>query len=95
MSEFKGTKQNWRLEQSLFYETDKVVLSDHRAICRISIEDEESKHNALLISKAPELLNTLQDISNFITDNGIDRIKELEDYYLNKINRLIKETTEL
>ena len=46
MSEFKGTKQNWRLEQSLFYETDKVVLSDYRAICRISIEDEESKQKA-------------------------------------------------
>lgn len=39
MSEFKGTNENWRLEQSLFYKTDKVILSNHRAICRITIDD--------------------------------------------------------
>lgn len=82
--EFKGTKGKWSLEQSFFYKTDKVVWSDHKAICRITIDDKDSMANALLISKSKELLEMLINIKDYL---GSDKREDVE--------KLIKQATEI
>ena len=109
--EFKGTKRNWNLVKSLSnpaYNVTGTNLGGKFKIARcpyfvnphseeLTFKDEqESKHNALLISKAPELLECLiellshyedvvkGDFSPFALRSVIDQTKEL-----------IKQATEL
>jgi hypothetical protein len=85
MSEFKGTKGKWEL----FRQDDDIYIetkSGNAAICLIvgGAGLEQDKANALLISKAPEMLDKLKDIKDYL---GSDKRQEVE--------QLIKEATEL
>ena len=80
MSEFKGTKTEWELLKG----TSLLGVQIGKTIFGISNITEETKANALLISKAPEMLEMLQSIFNY---GGVANFDNLE--------QLIKEATEL
>ena len=79
--EFKGTKGKW------YRGIGTVVVSMSSQIKvsnALGLTYEEAKANALLISKAPEMLHMLKDIKDYL---GSDKRSEVE--------QLIKEATEL
>lgn len=82
--EFKGTKGKWVVEKT--HEKGKWIQSEDGGYCAISAGStlEESKANALLISKAPEMLEMLKDIKDYL---GSDKRTEVE--------LLIKEATQI
>jgi hypothetical protein len=83
MTQFKGTEGKWKM----FKEFSKCysVESDSYIICNtVTKLYPTDKANALLISKAPELLEMLEDIVNYGGVANFDKIKQL-----------IKEATEL
>jgi len=86
--EFKGTKGKWSIT------TDNEIgilisgfnpLSDITTVHRYGFQEEEDA-NALLISKAPEMLEFIDVIAN--TENIYQHLRE-------KAQQLIKEATEL
>ena len=97
MSEFKGTKGSWRQINTMGNKQDKdcfykVVRNENsNAIAEVKgvhygIPNEECIYNALLISKAPEMLEMLI------------KLRDKEDWDINDfmdIEQLIKEATEL
>jgi predicted Zn-dependent peptidase len=99
MSEFKFTKGKWSANKlSILNENSRVITQcylmtfEHDKRGR-QIPDTIGYYNALLISKAPEMLEMLQEIitdwefgneDNFIMANNIDKAK-----------KIIKEATEL
>jgi len=96
MAEFKGTKGKWEIEDIKSpYETT-INSSEYRIAEVKHFEGEnfndpiekEAKANALLISKAPEMLEMLQDILEQRLD-GRDYVS------ISDIQNLIKESTEL
>lgn len=80
--EFKETKGKWWM-------INHIVTSEKgQDIAEVFDSlDEENMANCQLISKAPEMLNMLQDILE-AQDNG-------ETYHSYKIEQLIKEATEI
>lgn len=106
--EFKGTKGKWELyfdDRSL----EKYIKTEHKFIARVGFGNEENNANALLISKAPEMLEMLQKAKV-----ELSRIKgammahpdctegsEFDDYtnsaeeIENEIEQLIKQATEI
>jgi hypothetical protein len=75
--EFKGTKGKWVLSID--------PLENCNIICgNFYIGESRNKYDALLISKAPELLEMLKDIKDYL---GSDKREQVE--------QLIKEATEL
>ena len=91
--EFKGTKGKWDTMWDFSKGWDKRCLSivtdmenDYDIIANVVIyENEEIEQaNALLISKAPEMLEMLKDIKDYL---GSD--------VRMKVDKLIKEATEL
>lgn len=104
--EFKGTKGRWVLSssenlngrllfviQNAFYDSKPSDLLIH--ITSFS-EVEIQKANALLISKAPEMLEMLKKISEFI--DGYENVNywaRLLQREVPEIKQLIKEATEL
>lgn len=88
MSEFKGTKSKWdifRQDNDIYIETE----SGNAAICSIvgGVGLEQDEANALLISKAPEMLEMLQYLS--------EKLGTAFEMEKQEINQLIKEATEL
>ena len=85
MSEFKGTKGKWVVEKT--HEKGKWIQNEDGGYCAISAGStkEESEANALLISKAPEMLQMLIDIRDTL-ENG-------DTPHIYKIDELIKEAT--
>ena len=86
MSEFKGTKGKWIVFSNAKYSDVVKIKSD-----KGSPTFRENEANALLISKAPEMLEMLikiEDILNYDTIEGNSPIQE-------NIYKLIKEATEL
>jgi hypothetical protein len=89
--EFKGTREKWEL----YYRNSRCCISqgENKAICDVwgegvsNITNEEMTHNALLISKAPEMLKMLIEVSKH-HKGGHSEIGY-------KIKQLIKEATEL
>ncbi len=92
MYEFKGTKGPWSVHdwdgcleivagENINPNTVATILNRHKEIVNCY---SESEANALLISKAPELLEMLKDIKDYL---GSDRRQEVE--------QLIKEATEI
>lgn len=81
--EFKGTKGKW--EVYIGWNQDGVASTESGvSICRISRHlTEEEKANALLISKAPEMLEMLNvvlqelEAPDSMSSNLPDKIKEL------------------
>jgi hypothetical protein len=90
MNEFKGTKGKWELLKDNYFceiQTKKPLKS----ICAINSNLEEHLYNALLISKAPEMLDMLQLCKEYFllkTDTFSEERAEA-------IGQLIKEATKL
>ena len=92
--EFKGTKGKWNFkeldEMLSIFEKGKDV--DQHSICGIWSTTNESKANAQLISKAPEMLEMLIKITNQIDNEHIsDWLLELQDNAI----QLIEEATKI
>jgi hypothetical protein len=96
--EFKGTKGKWELSNNKTHGRQMIDLGEFKGSIDVwyhsgdSMTKEEAEANALLISKAPEMLEMLKKINHTITlhgkiDNGSDLHKNL--------TQLIKESTEL
>lgn len=94
--EFKGTKGKWVFRNKNNSSFSIEVIDKSFAEVYVSLDADdiyEAKANALLISKAPEMLEMLQiylaDLNNIIppSDAQRNRIQDVE--------QLIKEATEL
>lgn len=94
--EFKGTKGKWIVdhEESGFNKYHQlctpISTKGFIGFCEIYGDDEESKANALLISKSPEMLEMLQKIHLKLTDSDTINYDDYEE-----LEQLIKEATEL
>jgi hypothetical protein len=99
MSEFKGTKGKW--EKTLNYIGEGfyiyTIYVNKKRICDIRrlnpmgvIDIEEQKANALLISKAPEMLEMLNKLVERLEENDLGRLNAVS-----QAKQLIKEATEL
>jgi hypothetical protein len=87
MTNFKGTKGNWILRQFPEGQMSVRTMDDYREICVSRLNNyEELKANLLLISKAPEMLEMLEELSVVLV-----RFPEIH----KMVNKLIKEATEL
>jgi protein-disulfide isomerase len=86
MSEFKGTKGKWNYskEYLTIVDQDRYGIAQENGIRNSS----EWEANALLISKAPEMLEMLNEILLETDPHGQSK-------QYNKIEQLIKEATEL
>ena len=84
MSEFKGTKTGWELLKG----TSLLGVQIGKTIFGISNINEVTKANALLISKAPEMLEMLKRCEYWISACNED------ENILKDISELIKEATE-
>lgn len=97
--EFKGTKGKWELSTAASggISIDSIDPKDglNFEVCEVwginndMVHSEESKANALLISKAPEILEMLIDIVNANNKGNLEHLN----FY--QIEQLIKEATEL
>ena len=98
MSEFKGTKGKWKIENIKSPFETAINSSEYRIAAVKHYEgknfndpiEKEAKANALLISKAPEMLEMLQEfVLDF--DNGL-----IDDFQItrDRFEKLIKEATE-
>lgn len=86
MSEFKGTKETW-FKSGL----EIVSMPSQVKIAKVSGSNyEEAKANALLISKAPEMLEMLIELKDTLADG---RTFGYNDY--DRVEKLIKEASEL
>ena len=100
MTNFKGTKAKWFVEQDSYSNGWIAITSDRdsdydRMVCTIygpltnvlGVLPEKTLANALLISKAPEMLEMLEEIikTQLLGGSTIE----------SKIEKLIKEATEL
>ncbi|AZA49765.1 hypothetical protein EG346_16960 [Chryseobacterium carnipullorum] len=93
--EFKGTKGNWTQKHGDVYSD---IQEGDDAICDVyKYNTEEGEANALLISKAPEMLEMLKQISK--TAEKIWEIEQDSPFFdeidFAEIDDLIKEATEL
>ena len=90
MTQFKGTKGKWVV--TLESDNRTVVNGDHEVDISIDVwhwnEDIEGKANALLISKAPEMLEMLEEL--IITLKHYGEVEKLQE-----VRNLIKEATEI
>ena len=110
--EFKGTKEKWEVFTDSYTNEITIYPSDSTvAICSVANTYERNKYDALLISKAPEMLEKLSEIVNILdikcTDgcvnktwgdfqNGNGEDVGLEiDKFIKDTEQLIKEATEL
>jgi len=91
MSNFKGTKGKWDISstnQDQIESQDGINICDCWSMGDNRFPDElEMKANALLISKAPEMLEVLENIEN---DNG-----SIPAFIWEWIQKVIKSATEL
>lgn len=95
MTSFKGTKGKWKIHKGSHYFSVKYEENERGSINLFMISEdykgshslvEECKANALLISKAPEMLDMLEYFveNNMLSITGEEMAKQL-----------IKEATEL
>ena len=90
------TKGKWRLSNGKKNKSIKVSGDEWSSFCKIYFLNsgdkiDETKANALLISKAPEMLEMLQKV---VDEYYSDEI-EADRTFINKIKQLIKEATEI
>ena len=104
--EFKGTKSKWYINRF-----GNVVTENEEVAYMPSLTNKEYKEaNALLISKAPEMLDMLEELCENLAfqldrlgvcgeGDGIGRKADVESYggteLLHKAKQLIKEATEI
>ena len=91
MSQFKGTKGKWEVTpyQNVYCEINKIC-----AIGDLGEITEEVKANALLISKAPEMLDILKKLDILFEHTDLNNKPTFKDLF-EKTKQLIKEATEL
>ena len=97
MANFKGTKGKWKVNKGSHYFSVKYEENERGTINLFMISEdykgshslvEECEANALLISKAPEMLEMLEDLITILKHYAeIEKIEQLR--------KLIKEATEL
>ena len=89
MTNFKGTKGKWVFDDEDIFSLDineiptKILANNPKPY-----SSDEWEANALLISKAPEMLEMLEHIVKKLDGNGFPNLQS-------KIQQLIKESTEL
>ena len=95
MTNFKGTKGKWQEHKNAFCcvisDTGILVANCGGRTSNINPDDliSEQKANALLVSKAPEMLDMLENLSfHFYETDFYPKIRK-------QIEKLIKESTEL
>jgi len=87
--ETKHTSGKWELDvQSTF---QLAVVCNNKAICFIPKMADNHEANALLISKAPELLEELQSML-FLFDRGLNE-DSVGKQACNRVRELIKQST--
>ena len=96
MSEFKGTKGKWIIDTDESYLNDYGVLATPISIENFMIgfidvygDQKEDKANALLISKAPKMLEMLELLYSDLKQGALPNENELK-----SLGDLIKEATE-
>ncbi|QHC84954.1 hypothetical protein AS589_09315 [Empedobacter brevis] len=100
---FNGTKGEWKVDSSF---AEMVIDSNNDDICKVSYRllnsKYEYKYNALLISKAPEMLEKLQESTEVIKWYMENSTSELPETFFNiganqieQNELLIKQATEL
>lgn len=89
MTKFKGTKGKWKVVFDK-HDYELKVRNEETTICMVKPKshDDEEEANALLISKAPEMLEILVRTSNLIDSLNCSVL-------VDEIEQLIKEATEL
>lgn len=99
MSKFKGSKGEWKFEYDNSSSEWFDIFSDNGSLLSRNYNDklksfEEIKANALLISKAPKMLEMLKSVleiqKSYIGSANIELV-----YKTKEIEQLIKEATEL
>lgn len=91
--EFKGTKGKWKLFGK---KKSKIIIQNGvqiDLICKVDDDKLNCEHNynALLISKAPEMLEFLNQLSYACENGFIQDLQELGE----SAKKLIKEATEI
>ena len=90
--EFKGTKGKWEIFIDSVIKSEIFIMTGKIPIIRIAVNNyinkKEAKANALLISKAPEMLEMLKRCEYWISACNEDA------NILKDISELIKEATE-
>jgi hypothetical protein len=100
MSEFKGTKGKWKLRNEhnlIFVESPKEEIKQpygQEILADDYFNEEEKIYDALLISKAPEMLEMLKDLGGIFDKYSVDFESEFFKYK-EPIQQLIKSATEL
>jgi hypothetical protein len=87
MSEFKGTKTKWNKMDASRFGIPFIIYNEKEETI-FQCYGEDAKANALLISKAPELLEMLNKLAP-----TLERYGEIEQH--KEVIELIKEATEL
>lgn len=72
MSEFKGTKGKWE-----FHESKGLFITTVGAIFRKDKSRLEQRSNAMLISKAPEMLEFIKNHYHYLRLEDQERAKQL------------------
>ena len=85
--DFKGTKGKWEYRYDGF-EYCYDIVSDNEFICTTMSGDTKAKADALLISKAPEMLEKLSEIESIVEYKKFSLFDRQVDYH--RINQKIK-----
>ncbi len=99
--EFKGTQGKWEVSIYNPHGRVQVNLGELKGHLDIwyhnghSMTREEAYYNALLISKAPEMLEMLKEILDTVDWSDNVWVNLEGGYIENKIEKLIKEATEI
>ena len=87
--EFKGTKEKWEFSEN----GGVYVTTNSGMICDLITSSQKDKADALLISKAPEMLEMLKKLKDAMLELMEHQDGWEEDY--EELEKLIKEATEL
>jgi hypothetical protein len=90
--EFKGTKEKWLIQdkEKNYFGVVYTSIATKKEGVFIDVYSKEHEANALLISKAPEMLEMLKEFEIDIRQGYV-----INKNRLNKIQQLIKEATEI
>ena len=89
MSEFKGTKGKWNKMDALRLGVPFIIYNQKQESI-FQCYGEDAEYNALLISKAPEMLEMLKKLVERLEENDLGRLNAVS-----QAKQLIKEATEL
>ena len=94
--EFKGTKGKWNYENGTYLENTMFFSFNNGEVIKVSNINyndeatEETEANALLISKAPEMLEMIKLLIDRLEENDLKELSAVK-----RAKQLIKEATEL